>query len=62
LNSKYSQYIKLYEESNLLKKQYKKDTLTKIDKNLIAEFSDAGSVSSNKPVEPDTPDFNPLNV
>jgi len=62
LNSKYSQYIKLYEESNLLKKQYKKDTLTKIDKNLIAEFSDAGSVSSNEPVEPDTPDFNPLNV
>jgi len=47
LNSKYSQYIKLYEESNLLKKQYKKDTLTKIDKNLIAEFSDAGSVTSN---------------
>jgi hypothetical protein len=62
LNSKYSQYIKLYEESNLLEKQYKKDTLTKIDKNLIAEFSDAGSVSSNEPVEPDTPDFNPLNV
>jgi len=62
LNSKYSQYIKLYEESNLLKKQYKKDTLTKIDKHLIAEFSDAGSVSSNEPVEPDTPDFNPLNV
>ena len=62
LNSKYSQYIKLYEESNLLKKQYKKDTLTKIDKNLIAEFSDAGSVTSNEPVEPDTPDFNPLNV
>ena len=62
LNSKYSQYIKLYEESNLLKKQYKKDTLTKIDKHLIAEFIDAGSVSSNEPVEPDTPDFNPLNV
>ena len=62
LNSKYSQYIKLYEESNLLKKQYKKDTLTKIDKKLIAEFSDAGSVTSNEPVEPDTPDFNPLNV
>ena len=62
LNSKYSQYIKLYEESNLLKKQYKKDTLTKIDKNLIAEFSDAGSVTSNEPVESDTPDFNPLNV
>ena len=62
LNSKYSQYIKLYEESNLLKKQYKKDTSTKIDKNLITEFSDAGSVSSNEPVEPDTPDFNPLNV
>jgi len=62
LNSKYSQYIKLYEESNLLKKQYKKDTLTKIDKNLIDEFSDAGSVSSNEPVEPDKPDFNPLNV
>ena len=62
LNSKYSQYIKLYEESNLLKKQYKKDTLTKIDKHLIAEFSDAGSVSSNESVEPDTPDFNPLNV
>ena len=62
LNSKYSQYIKLYEESNLLKKQYKKDTLTKIDKHLIAEFSDAGSVTSNEPVEPDTPDFNPLNV
>jgi len=51
----------LYEESNLLKKQYKKDTLTKIDKNLIAEFSDAGSISV--PSEPETPiDFNPLNV
>ena len=62
LNSKYSQYIKLYEESNLLKKQYKKDNLTKIDKHLIADFSDAGSVTSNEPVEPDTPDFNPLNV
>jgi len=61
LNSKYSHYIKLYEESNLLKKQYKKDTLTKIDKNLIAEFSDVGSVGSVS--EPETPnDFNPLNV
>ena len=61
LNNKYSQFIKLYEESNLLKKQYKKDTLTKIDKNLIAEFSDAGSISV--PSEPETPiDFNPLNV
>jgi len=61
LNNKYSHYIKLYEESNLLKKQYKKDTLTKIDKSLIAEFSDAGSVTSIS--EPETPnDFNPLNV
>ena len=61
LNNKYSQFIKLYEESNLLKKQYKKDTSTKIDKNLIAEFSDAGSIST--PSEPETPiDFNPLNV
>jgi len=43
------------------KKQYKKDKLTKIDKNLIAEFSDAGSNSA--PSEPETPnDFNPLNV
>jgi hypothetical protein len=52
LNSKYSQYIKLYEESNLLKVKYKKDTLTKIDKNLIAEFniikSDSSSISSNE--------------
>jgi hypothetical protein len=52
LNSKYSQYIKLYEESNLLKVKYKKDTLTKIDKNLIAEYniikSDSSSISSNE--------------
>lgn len=53
LNSKYSHYIKLYEESNLLKVKYKKDTLTKIDKSLIAEFnnnheSSGSSVSSNE--------------
>ena len=61
LNNKCSHYIKLYEESNLLKKQYKKDTFTKIDKNLIAEFSEAGSVGSVS--EPVTPiDFNPLHV
>jgi hypothetical protein len=56
LNSKYSQYIKLYEESNLLKVKYKKDTLTKIDKNLIAEFniikSNSSSMSSNEDGDP----------
>jgi len=53
LNSKYNHYIKLYEESNLLKVKYKKDTLTKIDKSLIAEFNnnnhnEGSSVSSNE--------------
>ena len=52
LNSKYSQYIKLYEESNLLKVKYKKDNLTKIDKKLIAEFNinhnENSSISSNE--------------
>jgi len=56
LNSKYSQYIKLYEESNLLKVKYKKDNLTKIDKKLIAEFNinlnETSSISSNEEETP----------
>ena len=67
LNTKYNQYIKLYEESNLLKRRYKKDQLAKMDESLLlsdnkSDTSVSYNPSSNEPVEPDTPDFNPLNV
>ena len=45
LNTKYNQYIKLYEESNLLKKRYKKDTLANMDESLL--LNDSNSVSDN---------------
>ena len=44
LNAKYNQYIKLYEESNLLKRRYKKDQLAKMDESLL--LSDTRSNAS----------------
>jgi len=46
LNSKYNQYIKLYEESNLLKRRYKKDQLTKLDESLLLSDNNSNSSSS----------------
>ena len=46
LNSKYNQYIKLYEESNLLKKRYKKDQLAKMDESQILSDNNSNSSSS----------------
>ena len=45
LNTKYNQYIKLYEESNLLKKRYKKDKLANMDESLL--LNDNSSISDN---------------
>ena len=45
LNAKYNQYIKLYEESNLLKKRYKKDKLANMDESLL--LNDSSSISDN---------------
>ena len=45
LNAKYNQYIKLYEESNLLKKRYKKDKLANLDESLL--LNDSSSISDN---------------
>ena len=46
LNSKYNQYIKLYEESNLLKRRYKKDQLAKMDESLLLSDNNSNSSSS----------------
>lgn len=69
LNCKYSNYIKLYEESNLLKQRYKKDRLVQIDPKLIAEFNcdSSSSVSSTGSQESPSPrrgsiDKNPLSI
>ena len=45
LNKKYSDYIKLVESSNLLRKNLKKDFLLEIDSNLL---NDESSLSSNE--------------
>ena len=45
LNTKYNQYIKLYEESNLLKKRYKKDKLANMDESFL--LNDSSSISDN---------------
>ena len=47
LNSKYNQYIKLYEESNLLKKRYKKDKLAKMDELLLLSDNNSSNSSSS---------------
>ena len=46
LNSKYILYIKLYEESNLLKRRYKKDKLGKMDESQILSDNNSNSSSS----------------
>ena len=46
LNSKYNQYIKLYEESNLLQRRYKKDQLAKMDEFLLLTDNNSNSSSS----------------
>lgn len=47
LNTKYNQYIKLYEESNLLKKRFtKKDQLAKMDESLLVFDNKSDSSSS----------------
>ena len=46
LNSKYNMYIKLYEESNLLKRRYKKDQLAKMDESLLLNDNNSNSSSS----------------
>jgi len=46
LNSKYNQYIKLYEESNLLKRRYKKDQLAKMDESLLLSDTNSNASSS----------------
>ena len=46
LNAKYNQYIKLYEESNLLKRRYKKDQLAKIDESLLLSDNNSNASSS----------------
>ena len=45
-NSKYNQYIKLYEESNLFKRRYKKDQLAKMDESLLLSDNNSNSSSS----------------
>ena len=49
LNSKYNQYIKLYEESNLLKRRYKKDQLAKMDESLLLSDTNSYASSSYNP-------------
>ena len=49
LNSKYNQYIKLYEESNLLKRRYKKDQLAKMDEWLLLSDTNRNASSSCNP-------------
>jgi len=46
LNAKYNQYIKLYEESNLLKRRYKKDQLAKMDESLLLSDTNSNASSS----------------
>jgi hypothetical protein len=46
LNAKYNQYIKLYEESNLLKRRYKKDQLAKMDESLLLSDNHSNASSS----------------
>jgi hypothetical protein len=46
LNAKYNQYIKLYEESNLLKRRYKKDQLAKMDESLLLSDNNSNGSSS----------------
>ena len=46
LNSKYNQYIKLYEESYLLKRRYKKDQLAKMDESLLLSDNNSNASSS----------------
>ena len=46
LNSKYNMYIKLYEESNLLKRRYKKDQLAKMDESLLLSDTNSNTSSS----------------
>jgi hypothetical protein len=46
LNSKYNQYIILYEESNLLKRRYKKNQLAKMDESLLLSDNNSNSSSS----------------
>ena len=46
LNSKYNNYIKLYEESNLLKEDTKKDQLAKMDESLLLSDNNSNSSSS----------------
>ena len=50
LNSKYNQYIKLYEESNLLKRRLKKDQLAKMDESLLCDYNSYSSSSYNNNV------------
>ena len=47
LNSKYNMYIKLYEESNLLKRRYKKDQLAKMDESLLLSDNNSSNSSSS---------------
>ena len=49
LNTKYNTYIKLYEESNLLKRRYKKDVLAKMDESLLLNDNKSDSSSSYNP-------------
>ena len=46
LNAKYNMYIKLYEESNLLKRRYKKGQLAKMDESLLLSDNNINSSSS----------------
>ena len=49
LNTKYNTYIKLYEESNLLKRRCKKDVLAKMDESLLLNDNKSDSSSSYNP-------------
>ena len=40
-------YIKLYEESNLLKRRYKKDQLAKMDESLLLSDNNSNASSYN---------------
>ena len=46
LKAEYNQYIKLYEESNLLKRRYKKDQLAKMDESLLLSDTNSNASSS----------------
>ena len=50
LNNQYNKYIKLYEESNLLKKRFtKKDQLASLDESLLLNDNKSDSSSSYNP-------------